>query len=285
MTKAILKSSILILFSALAFAYEPGELPQQAANVIPRELQGVGVTEHRGKKLNLDLQFQNSTGQTVKLGQYFNQGRPVVMAMVYYNCPNLCGMQMEGLANIFKKMKGDAGKLYELVLVSMDSRETPKIAAEHKAKVMKMLGKPGAEKHWHFLVGDQKNVTELASEIGFHYKWNEQLKQFAHATATYILTPEGVLSRYLYGVDYAPKTMRLSLVEAGEGKVGTIVDQITLCCFQFSPNGNKYVLWSFNLMRIACVFTVGVLSIILIPMWLNERKKKRRAGNNGPEIT
>jgi protein SCO1 len=238
---------------------------RETSNTTPSELQDVGIDEHRGAHLNLDLDFQNASGQTVKLGEYFNHGRPVLMAMVYFDCPNLCNMQLDGYVDVFKKMNLTLGKDFDLVAVSMDPHESAELAATK----LKKFGNG-----WNFLVGRTENVHELAKELGFKYKWDPNLKQFSHASATYLLTPTGEISRYIYGIDFAPETLRLGLVEAGKGLIGTVVDQIVLFCFQFNPNKNKYVLYSFNLMRIGGLLTILLLSVFLIPPWWRERQRR-----------
>ena len=276
---------VFLAISATAMATEayPGENePQVASTVVPPQLQGIGVTQHLGKKINLNLQFTSSTGKMHKLADFFNRKHPVVMAMVYYRCRNLCGYLLMGLAKTFKQMKVKAGKFYSMVIVSMDPTETPQMAAAKKTKVMKMLGEPGAVKHWHFMVGNKANVHALADELGFHYKWDAQLKEFAHPTAAYILTSKGKITRYLFGIDFPAETMRLSLVQAGQGQVGRFTDELALCCFRFSSSDNKYILWSFNLMRIACVITVIILAIVLLPAWIKGRKRSPEKSSNPP---
>ncbi len=274
-----LMTSIVVVFLAIpstAIAAEayPGENESQVAStVVPQQLQGVGITQHLGKKIDLNLQFTSSSGKTHKLADFFNHKHPVVMAMVYYRCRNLCGYLMMGLAHTFKKMKVKAGKFYSVIIVSMDPTETPKMAAAKKSMIMKALGEPGAGKHWHFMVGNKANVHALANELGFHYKWDAQLKEFAHPTSTYILTSKGKITRYLFGIGFPAETMRLSLVQAGRGQVGRFTDELALCCFRFSSGDNKYILWSFNLMRIACVITVIILAIVLLPAWIKGRKR------------
>ncbi len=263
-----------------AWAYDINHTPRQTSDQKPVELQDVGVTEHRGQNLNLDLEFQNEMGAKVKLGEYFNHGRPVMMAMVYFDCPNLCNMQLNGFVDTIKKMNLRLGQDYDLVAVSMDSKETPMLAAKKKANYIKALGLVDAgeiariESSWHFLVGQEAPVKELAQKLGFSYKWDADQKQFSHAAATYLITPNGEISRYIYGIEFQPDTMRLGLVEAGQGRIGTIVDEITLFCFQFNPHKNKYVLYSFNLMRVGALLTVILLAIALIPFWWRERRRR-----------
>lgn len=265
---------LIVMFSCLAWAYQPSSPASAPSDALPGEIEGVDVTERLGQKLDMSLELTNEEGQTMALGQYFGHGRPVIMAMVYYNCPSLCNFQLNGLVDVVKKMKGQAGVDYDLVAVSMDHTENPEMAKKKKANYMKALGQPGAENGWHFLVASESNVKKLASDLGFRFKWDESQKQFAHAAATYVVTPSGTVSRYLYGIEFAPQTLRLSLVEASEGKIGNIIEQLTLFCFQFNPAKNRYTLYAFNLMRIGAALTVLIIAIFLVPVWLRERQRK-----------
>lgn len=270
---------VLCLISILigmrsASAYEGIDPTRAASDTVPIEIQGVGITEHLGEKIDLGLEFTNDDGQIVQLGEFFKSHRPVMMAMIYYNCPNLCNFQLNGLIDVLKKTKGRAGIDYELVAVSMEHKETAELAAAKKEKYLAALGQVGAEKGWHFLVGSENNVKTLAGQLGFSFKWDEAQKQYAHAAATYIMTPEGVISRYLYGIDFSPQTLRFSLIEASNGKIGSIVEQLALFCFQFNPNKNKYTFYAYNIMRIGAALTVLALLVFLLPVWLRERKRR-----------
>lgn len=263
------------LMATLSWAYDAEERTPRAAHETPTEIQDVGVVEKLGQSLSKDLQFTDDQGQAVTLGQYFKSERPVIMAMIYYSCPNLCNFQLNGLIDVIHKMKGGvAGKDYDVVAVSMDHTETYDLAAKKKANYMDALKQPGAEKGWHFLVGSEENVKKLADELGFKFKWNDQIKQFAHAAATYIVTPQGMISRYLHGIEFSAATLRLSLVEASSGKIGNIVEQFALFCFQFNPSKSKYVLRSYNIMRLGALLTVLLLAVFLVPYWLREKNKQ-----------
>lgn len=197
-----------------------------------------------------------------------------MLAIIYYSCPNLCNFQLNGTVEALKKMKGEAGKDYELIAVSMDSSEKPTVAAAKKESYMTALGQAGAEKGWHFLVGSEANIRALTDQVGFAFKWNEDLKQFAHSAATMIVTPEGVISRYFHGISYDAETLRMSLVEASNGKIGNFVEQLALYCFQFNPAKNRYTLYAYNIMRIGAGLTVLVMALILVPLWFRERQRK-----------
>ncbi|MEK6555484.1 MAG: SCO family protein [Bdellovibrionota bacterium] len=258
-----------------AVAYTPPTQAEKAgtdSHATPEELADVGVTEHLSQKLSNSLEFTDDAGKKVTLGQYFNGQKPVLFTMVYYNCPSLCNYHLNGLLDVFHKAKMTVGKDFDLVAVSMNHNETPELAAKKKINYLKELNQPGAEKGWHFLVGTEENVLKLAGELGFRFKWNEAGQQYAHAAVAYVLTPQGVISRYLYGIEFPPQTLRLSLIEASQGKIGNIIDQIVLFCFQFNPSKNKYTLAAFNVMRLGGALTALLLAAFLVPYWRRERR-------------
>jgi len=258
-----------MLFSLSAAAFDAAA----PSHALPAEIEGVGITEKLGQQISTDLTFTDDEGQPVTLAKYFNGERPVLLTMVYYNCPSLCNFHLNGLLDVFKNTQARIGVDFDVVSVSMDHTETADLASKKKATYIKALGQGGAEKGWHFLVGDETNVKKLADELGFRFKWNEAAKQFAHVAAAYVSSPTGMISRYLYGIEFSPQTLRLSLVEASNGKIGNIVDQLILFCFQFDPSKNKYTLYAFNLMRIGALLTVILLAAFLVPFWLREKRK------------
>ena len=267
----------IVFVLAPAWGYDPDQKASQAlSHEVPPEIQGVGIKENLGGNIDLDRKFTNHAGQTVSLGNYFGQGRPVLMAMIYYNCPNLCNFQLNGLVNVVNQMKGKAGIDYDVVAVSMDHKETPDLAAKKRQTYLKTIDQKDANKSWHFLVGTEENVKALADEFGFQFKWNDQLGQYAHAAATYVMSEVGQITRYLYGIEFSPQTLRLSLVEASKGLVGDVIDQFLLFCFQFNPAKNKYVLYAYNLMRVGGLMTVVALAAFLIPLWRRERRRMAR---------
>lgn len=265
---------LTMIHSFSAWGYNPPAPDAGLSSETPVEIQGVGITEHLGQSINLNLEFTDENGELVKLGQYFHSGKPVMLAMIYYSCPNLCNFQLNGTVEALQKMKGEAGKDYELVAVSMDHSETAVVASAKKENYMKALGQPGAEKAWHFLVGTEANVKTLADQIGFGFKWSDDLQQFAHAAATIIVTSDGTISRYLQGITYAPETLRMALVEASSGKIGSIIEQFVMYCFQFNPAKNKYTLYAYNIMRIGAALTILLMALILVPLWIRERQRK-----------
>jgi protein SCO1/2 len=237
---------------------------------LPKELQNVGVEEHLGANLDLDLQFTEESGKLVPLRTFFHSGKPVLMAMVYYTCPSLCNYHLNGLTDAMKKLKWTSGQDFEVVAISMNHKETPDLAAKKKASYLEAYGRHIGDQGWHFLVGSQENVAKLASQLGFKFFWMEDKKQFAHASVAYVVTPEGKISRYLHGIQIEPNTLKLSLLEASNGKIGNVLEHALMFCFQFDPVKNKYTLYAWNIMRIGAFMTVVLLGIFLIPVWWRE---------------
>ena len=260
------------LIGTCAYAYEQSiPMPNQSHETL-KELEGLEVEEKLSAKLSLDRTFTNEAGKVVPLSKYFDGKRPVLLTMAYYSCPNLCNYQLNGLIDTFKKMQGSLGKEFQFVTVSMNHKEDSDLAQAKKETYLEALGQPGATDSWHFLVGNEANVGALANELGFKFRWDEVGQQYAHPAVAYVVTPDGTISRYLYGIEFSAATLRLSLVEAAAGKIGNLVDQIMLFCFQFNPAKNKYTLYAFNIMQIAAALTVLVLAIFLVPTWMREKR-------------
>jgi protein SCO1 len=253
-----------------------GDLP---ATTLPPSLGNVSIEQKLGAQIPFDLPFRDETGQSVTLGQYFKPGRPVVLNLVYYDCPMLCTEVLNGLSSTFRLLTFEIGKDYEVVTVSFDPREKPELAAAKKKAYLQRLGRPDAAQGWHFLTGDQQSITALTNAVGFHYQWDERLQQFAHATAVMVATPEGKLSHYLYGVDYAPKDLRLALVEASHSRIGSPVDEVLLYCYHYDPRTGKYGAVITNIIRLAGVVTLLILGSFLIVMFRKESKRKKQSRN------
>lgn len=248
--------------------------PVVTGHELPAELQNVGVDEHLGSELDLGLQFTDESGAPVALGKYFGK-KPVLMAMVYYTCPSLCNYHLNGLTETMKQLKWVAGKDFEVVAVSMNSKETPDVAEKKKHNYLEAYGRHEGDSGWHFLVGSEENVQKLAAQLGFKFRWLEDQQQFAHASVAYVVTPEGKISRYLHGIQVEPNTLRLSLLEASNGKIGGIVEHALMFCFQFDPVKNKYTLYAWNIMRLGALVMVLLLAIIFIPVWWREHFHQR----------
>jgi protein SCO1/2 len=245
-------------------------------NETPKELEGVGITEHLGERVDLDLKFRNEKGELIALRSLFKDGKPVLLSPAYYSCPSLCNFHLNGLLDGFKSLEKPLGAEFNSVVVSIDSKETPDLASKKKANYIKSYGRPEGANGWHFLVGDESAVQALTKQVGFEYRWDEAQKQWAHASAAIVLTPDGRISRYLYGIVFDPKVLRLSLVEATGGKIGTIVDKLILYCFHFDPKTGKYSLAAFNAVRIGGFLVVTLLAIFLVPFWRRLRREEIR---------
>jgi protein SCO1 len=271
-----LAPALLAAFLGLnAWAYNPKEVNVDA-HQLPKELVNVGVDEHLGAVLDKSLAFKDETGADVTLAKYFNGGeKPVLMAMVYYNCPSLCSLHLNGLTGLMKELKWTTGQDYELVTVSMDSRETPDLAAKKKHNYLQEYGRPEGANGWHFLTGNEANVQALAKQLGFRFQYLEDKGEFAHAAVAYVITPKGKISRYLHGVQPDIGTFKMSLLEASSGKIGSVVEQVLMFCLKFDPTKGKYTLYAWNIMRIGAVLMVLLLAIVLVPVWMRENSPKR----------
>ena len=262
-----------------AHNYDPNNVSVGSSN-LPAQLQGIGIDEHLGKKIDLGIPFVDSMGKPVTLAQYFTGKKPVILSIVYYSCPNICNFYLDGVTQALKQIKWRVGKEFELVTVSMNPRENPPLAAKKKAGYLKQYGHPATASGWHFLTGTDANIHALAKEVGWKYQWIADQKQYAHPTAAMILTPQGMISRYIYGINPKAPTLRLALIEASGGKIGSVVDQVVnqvaLFCFHFDPHKSKYTLVAFNVMRIGGILMVIIMVIFLGPVWWRER---RRRGN------
>ena len=253
---------LVIVMGACAFA-EPGQRDEARApgfvNQTPNELTDVGITEHLGTKLNLDLSFKDEQNKSVTLGSFFADKKPVILSLVYFACPNLCNYHLNGLNDALRQIRGTAGKDFHLVAISIDPKETPEVASGKKASYLKAYGRVGADKGWHFLTGEQTQIDQIAKTVGFAFHWDSEQKQWAHASSAYVITPSGEISRYLRGIYFQPDTVRLALAEADRGRITNVIDSLVLYCFHFDPKANKYTLYAANLMRAVAALVVMVL--------------------------
>jgi len=246
------------------------------ANVRPPRLENVGIEQRLDSQLPPDLALRDETGQAVKLGDYFGR-KPLILNLVYYNCTMLCGEALAGLSSAMRLVKFDVGKEFEVVTVSFDPRETPEIAAAKKKDYVKRYGRPGADIGWHFLTGSTESVNALTKAVGFQYQYDPNINQFAHATAIMVLTPQGRISRYFYGVDFPPKDLRMGLVEASQGKIGNPIDAVLLYCYHYDPATGKYGAVIANILRLAAAATILILGGFIFLMLRLERSLSGRA--------
>jgi protein SCO1/2 len=239
----------------------------------PVSLKEVTIEQRLNSQLPLDAEFRDETGKTVPLGSFFGK-RPVVLALVYYDCPMLCTQILNGMVRAAKVLTFAPGKEYDVVAISFDARETAKLAAEKKAVYVKRYGHPETADGWHFLTGDVNSIKRVTEAVGFRYVWDVHTAQFAHASAIYVLTPQGRLSKYFYGIDYSPKDMRLGLIEASNNRIGNPVDQIMLFCYHFDPHAAKYTVFALGLLRVAGAATVLTLGGFVFIMLRRESRQK-----------
>ncbi len=230
----------------------------RAPSGLPKALNGVGIDQKLNEQVPLDLVFKNENGETVKLGDYFGK-KPVVLSLVYCQCPMLCNQVLNGMLSAFKVMAFQPGQEFEVVTVSFDPRETPALAAAKKSTYVNYLSvarRANANSGWHFLTGDDANIKRLTDAVGFRYQFDEATNQFAHASAIYVTTPEGKLARYFYGIEYAPRDLRLGLIEAADNKIGSPVDQLMLYCFHYDPATGKYGAVVMKMMQVGGLLTL-----------------------------
>ena len=253
---------------------------QPASQVAPADLANVGIDQRLDQQLPLDLTFKDETGKTVRLGDYFQSGRPVILNLVYYTCPMLCGEELAGEASALGVLRFTPGKEYEAVSVSFNPDETPRDAAEKKqvyvARMNEHLEHKSDGSGWHFLTGQPEQIRQLADAVGFHYRRDPRTGQFIHSTAIMLVTPGGRIAQYYYGVEFSPKDVRLGLIEASQNKIGTIVDQVVLYCYHYDPKTGRYGAMVTNIMRVAGAATMLVLGGFLIVMFRRESHRSPR---------
>jgi len=243
---------------------------------LPAGLRGVNIEQKLNQQVPLDIVFRDEFGRSLPLSTYFSGNKPVLLALVYYNCPMLCTLILNGVESSLKAVSLDPGRDFEVVAVSFDPRDTPEIAARKKANYLQRYRRPNTANGWHFLTGDEPSIKALTEAVGYQYKFDPATGQFAHASAIMILTPRGKLSRYFYGVEYAPRDVRLGLVEASQNKIGTPVDQVLLFCYHYDPGSGKYGAIAMNMVRLAGATFVLICSAFLFVAWRHDWQRDRR---------
>jgi protein SCO1/2 len=236
--------------------------PAPPAAEAPKILRDVGFDQHLGDIVPLEAVFRDESGRAVKLGDYFGR-RPVVLSLAYYECPMLCTVTLNGLASALDVLAFDPGRDFEVVTVSFEPKETPELAAAKKAAYLRRYKRPGAAAAWHFLTGDAEAIRRLTGAVGFRYAWDERTKQYAHASGIVVLTADGRLARYLYGVEYAPKDLRFAIVEASQGRILSPVDRLLLYCYHYDPELGRYGKSVMALLRVAAVLTLGAIGAMI----------------------
>ncbi len=240
-----------------------------------------GITQHIGAKVPLNLTFRNSRGKRVTLQRYFKPGRPVILDFIYFECPGVCPFVMDGVAKAMNKMPLVAGSDYDVVTISFDPHDTPKMAAEKKVEYGSMLHSATAIKHWHFLTGKEPAIQAMTSAVGFHYVWFKQLQRYDHPAAIFVLTPGGRVSQYLYGISYHPTTLKLSLVQAGDHTLGTAFDQVLLLCCSFNPVTGRYAAIAVRVMTLSGVLVVVALGTMFGFVFYWDKKRRGKNSSSG----
>jgi protein SCO1/2 len=263
--KAFLFTSVLLLGTVSAGISQINQLPE--------ELKDIGITENLGGFVPADIQLTNQDGELVMLGDYLNRGRPFILNIVYYECPSMCNLIMNSLTNTMKELRWTAGKEFEVLTVSMAYDETWEMAMDNKTAYTNFLNRDGAADGWHFFVGEKHEVKRLTDSVGFYYKWDEKSQEYLHASAIMFLSPDGMVSRYLYGIDYHELDVRNALFDAADGKIGTTLERMLLFCYTYDPDSGSYVPYAVNIMKIGGAITLLGLGLFLGIFWIRERKK------------
>ena len=259
-------AGVVLALATCSWAQMNNGVMSPPANTRPPRLENVGIEQHLDAQVPPDLTFRDETGKTVKLADYFGR-KPLILNLVYYNCTMLCGEALAGLASAMRLVKFDVGNEFDVVTVSFDPRETPEMAAAKKKDYVGRYGRPNAAAGWHFLTGQPESINALTKAVGFQYQYDAKTNQYAHATAIMVLTPQGRISRYFYGVDFPPKDLRMGLVEASQGKIGNAVDAVLLYCYHYDPETGKYGAMVANILRLAAAATILFMGTFLFILW------------------
>jgi protein SCO1/2 len=284
--------TLVVALASTAWAQPPrftgadvgGPPPGTSSELVPDILEKVGIDQKLNAQVPLDAVFRDELGRQVKLGDYFGK-RPVVLSLVYYECPMLCTQVLNGAVAAFKVLNFSVGDEYEVVTLSFNPKETPAMASAKKQTYLAKYGRPAGADSWHFLTGEQPAIDALASSVGFRYVFDKASQQYVHASALMVLTPDGRVSKYFYGIDYPPKDLRLGLIEASGGKIGTPVDQVLLYCYHYDPHSGKYSMVVMNVLRLAGLLTVALIAGSIVMMWGLDRRKSKNAAALAPPVS
>ena len=240
----------------------------------PPALAEIGVEEHLGAPVPTDLLFRDHTGATVRLDQYFDHRRPVLVNLMYHRCAMLCSLVLDGLTDVLKKVDWTVGKEFDVVTISIDPRDGPDVATRKRQQILGRYGRAEAERGWHFLTGKEAEITRIASALGFDYRWEPEQQQYAHPAAIFLLTPDARIARYLYGVEFAPRDLRFGLLEASEGRSVSTVERVLLFCYHYDATGRRYTLVVTRVLRVGGIVLLLLLGALLTRMWRGERRLK-----------
>ncbi|MEX2602168.1 MAG: SCO family protein [Balneolaceae bacterium] len=261
----------LVLFLALLPADSYGQLNRAK----PELLEQVGVDEHLGEKIPLDVQFATSEGDTVTIGELMAEGKPVLLNALYYDCPLLCGMILEGVFDVVQELAWTPGRDYTILSFSIDPEEKSPLAAENKAFYLDELNRPEAADGWHFLTGREEQIRRVTEAAGFRYTYDEQTGEYIHPAAIMFLSPDGTITRYLYGIEFSEFDLRNALYEAAEGRIGSTMERMVLYCFTYDPYSQSYVPVAINIMKLGGLATLVILGIFLGLFWMKEKRSNQ----------
>jgi protein SCO1 len=253
--------------------------PGEAASAKPGVLARIGIDQRLNHQVPLDLPFVDESGRNVRLGDYFGK-RPVLLALVYYECPMLCTQVLNGVVSALATLKFDVGREFDVVAVSINPKEGPGLASQKKAAYLERYGRPQTAAGWHFLTGRDENIKRLAAAVGFRYEYDEEIGQYAHGAGVEVLTPKGTISRYFYGIEYSPRDLRFGVIEASEERIGTAVDDVLLLCYHYDPATGKYGATAIGMVRIGAVLTIVAFLTFLFVSLKRERAAHAAAGAN-----
>ncbi|MEO8078092.1 MAG: SCO family protein [Acidobacteriota bacterium] len=273
---AITFATALLAAAAPARAQPMQPYPTDAAKAKPALLKQIGIDQRLKQQVPLDLPFTDETGREVRLGEYFGK-RPVVLAMAYYECPMLCTQVITGLVSALGVLTFDAGREFDVVVVSINPKEGPRLAAQKKQAYLDRYNRPATANGWHFLTGQEASIKQLAAAVGFRYAYDEEIQQYAHGAGAMILTPRGVLSKYFYGIEFSPRDLRFGLIEASEERIGTAIDDVLLLCYHYDPTTGKYGTMAIDAIRIGGVATLLALVSFMVISLRRERAAHRDA--------
>lgn len=248
----------------------------QPAKAKPGLLKKVGIDQRLNQQVPLDLAFTDETGRDVRLGDYFGQ-RPVILALVYFECPMLCTQVLNGMVSALSVLNFDVGREFDVVAVSINPKETPGLAAQKKQAYLDRYKRPQTAAGWHFLTGKEENIQRLAAAVGFRYAFDEEIQQYAHGAVIEVLTPHGMVSKYFYGIEYAPRDLKFGLMEASEEHIGSAIDEVLLLCYHYDPTTGKYGAAAIGAVRVGAVATVLAFLTFLFVSLRKERTAHKGA--------
>lgn len=282
-------TNTILLIAGMASLVMSASAHGQADPPIPHELVGVDIIERLNGELPLDTEFVDQKGETIRLGDLFTSERPIILQLGYYKCPQLCNLVLNEMTDTLRELDWTSGQEFDVVSISINPEETWELAAAKRTSYILMYDRRKSGKGWHFLVGSGENSHAVADAVGFRYK-KQPDGEYAHAAGLFVITPDGRVSRYLYGATHSPKTMRLALLEASDGRIGSTLDRFILWCHVYDPDSRSYVLLAVRVMQAGGVLTLLILGVGLSWMWLAERRRSRagkgaHAGNHGVLVT